>query len=91
MRRFCNYVLIGYLGLLAIAFTFMQINKTFLSIMIFVLLTMPWSGLLGHYLHQNGDPPEWLGYWFYVTCIFGSGLVNVAILFGISRLFKKSN
>ncbi len=95
MRRLCNYVLTGYIGLLAIAFIFMQISRTFFSIMIFVLLTMPWSGWLGLYLYRDGHAPELANntfhLWFDIACLLGAGLVNVIILFGISRLFKKSN
>jgi hypothetical protein len=80
---------VGYTVIFTVAFVFMLIDTTLLSALAVSFLGLPWSGWLGLYLHRNGDPPEWLGEWFYSASLFGAGLVNATILFGISRLFKK--
>jgi hypothetical protein len=72
------------------ALVFMLIDPTFLSVMLAQILTLPWSRLLPlHHLCSEGLDPRWVEA-IYVTWLLGAGLINTAIVFGISRLFKKS-
>jgi hypothetical protein len=94
MRQLIIYVIFGYIGLLATAFAVMLIHTTFLTSMLPILLTMPWSGWMGLYLQQYSFITEptnpLLAEATLVASILGCGLLNIAILFGISRCFKKA-
>ena len=92
MRRVFEGLLVAYVAIFACAFIFMQVHTTFISAVTVSFLGLPWTSWLGIYLHRNGaDPSQSHGVGFFLSCVLGAGLINAAILFGISRLFKKPN
>ncbi len=95
MRQFIIYVMFVYAGLFGAAFVVMLIHHTLVTGLVSTMLALPWSGLAGLYLNQcsfiNDPANPKLAIFTIEATIVASGLLNVAILFGISRLFKKSN
>jgi hypothetical protein len=91
VRRLFEGLLATYMAIFAGAFVFMLVRTTFVSAIAVSFLGLPWSGWLGLYLHRKGADPESHGEGFFLCCLLGAGLINAAILFGISRLFKKPN
>jgi hypothetical protein len=86
----------GYLGLLAVAFAVMLIHTTFLTALFPALLTLPWSGWLGHYGQNDieafmASRSGRTGTAVLICMTAGGGLINAAVLWGVSRLFKKSS
>jgi hypothetical protein len=94
MRQLLRYVAFGYAGLFAVAFVVMLIHPSHTG-MLPIALALPWSGLAGLYLNQcsfiNNPTNPNLAIATIELIALAGGLLNIAILFGVSRFFKKTN
>jgi hypothetical protein len=98
MRRVCTYLLIGYLIFVAMAVLWMMVAPGFTSAFLLAAAGMPWGGFsmlvfprLNAFIDALFDSnPQEAAAITIIVCI-ANALINAAIIFGISRLFKKSN
>jgi len=89
MRRFFVVLSLAYGLIFALALIYRGVYRTVESALMVSWLGIPGTTCIGEYLTLKGD--DALSYSETMLLVIASGAVNVAILWGISRLFRKSN